>query len=197
MNEEKSPNPFASPVVATAASIPEYDPDTEIREFNFGKSLLKWMLICVISGAPSFFYGMVLGANYAVQSVAMFMGILTFVCVYVYVESREWTRRKLMDKSLRIAVRVGYITRVAISVLFPVAMFVDLWCGLVSVSIMSRLFGETYIGSGSRGSTPVVAAPIVLSWFYFTTLLQGLLLNVVLGAYTLIVYALVLLFRKR
>lgn len=196
--DEQKPNPFASPAAANKAAIPDFDPDTEIREFDFWNSLTKWVLVCFVSGAPSFYFGSVLGRNYAIQSIAMALGILTFVAFYVYIESREWTRRKLMDKSLRVSVRIGYITRMAISVLFPIAMFPDILCGMLSIGFTTSLFGEGF-GPGSDFSTTATGKtiPLIIAWFYCTTLVQGVLVNIVLGAYTLIVYAIVLLFRGR
>ena len=197
MEEEKSPNPFASPVVATVASIPEFDPDTEIREFSFGKSLLKWILICGISAAPSFLLAFSGRNDIWVRTSAMILGILTYVAIYVYVESREWTRRKLLDKSFRIAVKTGYISRIAISVVYPIGFIVDMVCGLISVGLVSGLLDLDLMPISSRSDRPVDATiPMTFTWYYMTTMLQGLLLNIVLGAYTLIVYGFVLLFRK-
>ena len=191
--QESNPNPFASPAVAVeAAAISEFDPNTEMRDFHFGKSLLKWMLVCGISGTPSFFIAFSLADQYAVQATAMALGILTFVGFYVFLESREWTRRKLMDQSLRISVRVGYITRVVISILFPVAMFPDMFCGMFSVSFTSAILGYGFGVPVRLDDDPqAMALMSVAVWFYFTTVVQGVLLNIVLGAYTLIVYALV------
>ena len=197
MEDEQQANPFASPEVAAVGSIPQIDPDSEIREFHFGKSLLKWLLICAVSAAPSFFIAMGPNRQAKIQILAMVCGILTYVAFYVFVESREWTRRKLTDKSLRIAVRTGYTSRVTISILFPVAFVVDMICGMISVSLVSNLFGLDLMGIQSiKERPPIVSTPIAFAWYYTTTMLQGLLLNVVLGAYTLVVYALVLLFRN-
>lgn len=195
-DEQESPNPFAAPAVPVA-TIPAFDPNTEMREFNFVRSLGKWLLICFVCAAPSFFLGFSLGRNYVVQSTAMVMGILTYVALYVFVESQEWTRRKLMDKSLRIAVKVGYITRIVISVLFPISFFVDIWCGLISMSVTSAIFGAEFGPMRYVDEVETPGLPVVFLWFYFTTLLQGTLMNILLGGYTLVVYAFVLLFRKR
>ena len=191
--DEQEPNPFATPSVAIESAIPEFDPDVQMRDFHFGKSLAKWMLICFVSGAPSFLIAFNLGPEYIFQAVAMASGIMTFVAVYVFIESREATRRMLMDRSLRIAVRVGYITRVAISVIFPVALIVDMFCGVFSVGITSSLLGGDF-GPRPRGYDESQGLAFTFAWFYLTTLVQGVMLNIVLGAYTLIVYAFVLLF---
>jgi hypothetical protein len=196
VEDEQQANPFASPEVAAIGSIPQIDPNSEIREFHFGKSFIKWLLICAISGAPSFLIALGPSRQAKIQGLAMVCGILTYVAFYVFVESREWTRRKLTDKSLRIAVKTGYISRVAISILFPVGFFVDMICGMISVGLVSELSGIDLMGIGGKERPPIPSMPIAFGWYYTTTMLQGLLLNIVLGAYTLIVYALVLLFRK-
>lgn len=194
-DEPQTPNPFASPEVTAASAIPDFDPNTEMREFHFGMSLAKWLLVCMVSAAPSFYIGSTMAQQYGLQSAAMLLGILTFVAFYVFLESRKWTRRKLMSRPLRIAVWVGYVTRVAISVLFPVAMFLDIFCGLLSVSLTSGIFGMDF-GPG-RGSSATESMSLLFAWFYITTLVQGVILNCVLGAYVLIVFAFALLFRKR
>ena len=193
--EETSLNPFASPAVATAEFIPRIDPELEIAEFNLGKSLLKWMLVCGISGAPSFFVAMSLGNQFAIQALAMLSGILTYVVLYVFTESRESIRRKLTNRSLRLAVRIGYGTRVAISILFPVALYLDMMCGMFSVALMSGLFGQGFaaVGVAENGSVNLL---LIFAYFYLTTLLQGLILNLILGGYTLVVYAIVALTRS-
>ncbi|QEG24628.1 hypothetical protein [Mariniblastus fucicola] len=198
MNEEpQPPNPFASPEVAVATAIPDFDPDTEIREFHLGKSLVRWLVICIVSAAPSFFWGMALADDYAIQSVAMLLGILTFVALYVFIESREWTRRKLTNRSIRLAVNIGYISRIVISVIYPVAMILDMICGMFSVGLVSELFGYGFGLETRYEETEIVAWPYMLVWFYFTTLVQGVFLNIVLGGYTMLVYAFALLFHKR
>ena len=197
MEEKTSENPFASPLVAEAVAIPEADPHADSIEYSFGKSLGKWILVCGISAAPSFFLSFILGDRILLQSIAMVMGILTWVGLYVYVESWEWTRQRLKSKSLRIAVKTGYITRVAISILFPVALYLDMICGLISVGLMDNVFDGQFEPMRLREDDPrVVGSATVFGFFYLTTLLQGLLLNLVLGAYTLVVYAIVLVARS-
>ena len=195
--DEQQPNPFASPAVAAEAAIPEFDPDNEIREFSFGKSLTKWLLVCLVSAAPSFFFGSILEQEYVVQSLAMVSGILTFVAFYVFIESRESTRRMLMDRSLRISVRIGYITRIVISIVFPVGMFLDIYCGVISMSLTTALLGDGFGPRSGYQGYGEAAMTFLFAWFYLTTLVQGIALNSVLAAYTLIVYAIALLFRSQ
>lgn len=193
--EEQQPNPFATPTTVSDFAASTFDPDLELKPFALGRSIFKWVLICGISGAPSFVLAFSLGENVYIQAFAMLMGILTYAGVYVYVESLEWTRRKLMDKSLKIAVRIGYVTRIAISIIFPLAFFIDIWCGLLSVSFTSAIFGEPQLGSSRIFRGNLATLPIVFLWFYTTTIVQGALLNIVLGGYTLVVYGITLLVR--
>ena len=196
-DRQSTPNPFASPAAATTTAIAEFDPDSEMREFHFGKSLFKWLLICGISSVPSFMIAFPSGSHATIRIAAMVCGILTFVAGYVWVESREWTRRKLMNKSLRIAVKTGYISRIVITVLFPIGFVLDMICGMISVGLVSEVFGQDLIGGGMIYDESVMPSmPFAFAWYYTTTLLQGLMLNIVLGAYMLIVFAIVLFFRN-
>ena len=64
---------------------------------------------------------------------------------------------------------IGYATRVGISIIFPVGIYVDLVCGLLSTSIVGVVLdsADTFVG--------------VLA----TTLVQGVVLNVLLVVYML------------
>ena len=113
-------------------------------------------------------------------------GIATFIGFFVYLESREWTQRKLLDRSLRSAVKTGFVTRVIISVVFPLAMVIDLWCGMISISLVAALFESA---PPTRAGSYDVHPIFVFGWFYTTTIVQGIILNVVLGTFTMLVYA--------
>ena len=188
---EPTHNPFASPSVAATQAIPDSNPEAPLPEFNVSKSLGKWTLVCILSAAPSFFWASALGANAYIRSAAMLAGIATFIGFFVYLESREWTQRKLLDRSLRSAVKTGFVTRVIISVVFPLAIVIDLWCGLISISLVGTLFGsEPPMRDG------VFLHPtLVFGWFYITTIVQGIILNLVLGTFTLLVYAGIVMYK--
>lgn len=186
-------NPYQTPIAAPVSSLEHVGPE-EIKPFVLSKSIFRWMLICGVSAAPSFFIAMSLANKPLIQILAMLGGVLTFVVFYVYIESMEWTRRKMKDRSFRLAVIVGYVTRIVISVIFPIAIFVDMFCGLFSVSVTSAIFGSGVMmqeGASFRNE----GGPFLFAWFYATTLVQGIVLNVVLGAYTLIVYAITVVIR--
>ena len=187
-------NPFIAPAVTSATPIAELDPTGDLRPFNLSFSVVKWFLICGISGAPSFVMAFSLSEYVVTKCLAMVLGILTYVALYVYIESRERTRQRLKDKSLRIALRVGYGTRVLISIVFPIAIFVDIWCGLASISLTYAIFGSPGFGRGEF-ARELSTVPLTFIWFYTTTIVQGALLNLVLGAYTLVVYAITVAIR--
>ena len=135
-----------------------------------------------------------LGEQALIQSFAMLLGILSYASLYVFIESRESIRRILESKSLRIALKVGYGTRIAISIIFPLAIYIDVMCGVASVGLMTTLFGESPLLQ-SDSSIGMYASPAIFLWFYVTTLVQGTLMNLVLGTYILIVYAITVVCR--
>lgn len=176
-------NPFQSPVATTEGLTPVAE--LEMVPLKLEHSIVKWLIICAISGGPSFFYGAMVGEFRLSASLAMLGGIVTFAILYVLLESTEFVRRKLVDRRLRRALWFGYGTRMVISIVFPLA-FVDVFCGIISVQIGEALFG---IAVGPSTEVEKANGALVFAQFYFTTLVQGVILNAVLAAYTLIVYA--------
>ena len=69
---EPTHNPFASPSVAATQAIPDNAPEAPLLDFNVGKSLGKWTLVCILSAAPSFFWASALGANAYIQKSRTF-----------------------------------------------------------------------------------------------------------------------------
>ncbi len=183
------PNPFQSPVAVAELAHPAAP---EIWPFDLGKSIFKWLLICAISGGPSFYFGLFVGGLRPAAIFAMIAGIATFAAFYVYLESRESVRRKIADRRIRRALWIGYGTRIVLSII-PLAALVDMWCGVISVGLCDAIFGGggNLMQSLDRLDAPAeqLATIPFTAQIYFTTLVQGVLLNIILGAYTLIVLA--------
>jgi len=160
-----SQNPFEAP--QHVDSLPAVAEMIE-KPFRPGIVFSKWLLICSISAAPSF---------------------LTFVVLYVWIESLPFVRSKLADRRLRRAVKIGYGIRIGISIIFPVAIVLDLYCGLMSVSVVNAVLGiEGFESVGTNSAFPLFK----LIQFYLTTLVQGVVLNILLGGWTLFVYVICL-----
>lgn len=178
-------NPYAPPTHVTPIAVQQPDPGTPPRPPTLGRSLVKWMLVCGIAAAPSFLIagGLRWGSIFGIQG-GMILGILVFVAIYVVVEMLPATQRFLLRPHVRATARVGYFTRVAISIGFPIGGAVDMICGMFSVSLVNSispsLSFERFRNEGS-------AAQQFISHFV-TTIVQGITLNVVLFGYMLIVF---------
>ena len=163
--QEEADNPYAS----SAHSGPSYSTAPgEDREFSLGKSILVWFSVCTISAAPSFF--LALGLVGVQNTSWMVIGILLFVVGYVVADrvSYRWTFRRRV--AVKLSLRITYIIRIGASVIFPVALYVDMFCGIFSASFITALGFDPNRSSSMPG-------PIVLLW----TLFQGVVLNAVLA----------------
>lgn len=139
--------------------------------------LARWTLICVVSAGPSFFWGCVLHHQFE-HIVGMIAGIAVFILGYTMVECSTAYRRVIRWPHVRRTVWIGYGTRLAMSIIFPIALMVDFWTGAISFSVVQSLTSDD---------------PDNASFFivFLTTIVQGTLLNVVLFAYMALVWCLV------
>ncbi len=133
------------------------------------RRLWLWTLLCSVSAAPSFLWAM---SEYS--RPAMLTGVVIFILLYTATTSTQAFHRFSRRPFVRRTLYIGYGLRVLCSLLFPLGMLIDLWPGLLSVFI-SELF---FSGASSFVFTLV------------TTLLQGTFLNIILGMFMLILYAL-------
>ena len=167
-------NPYASPAAQAA------EPGVISRFLTsrqLAAILLRWTFICCVSAAPSFFWGCVL--HHALQHIlGMIAGILVFILGYTLFECSSAYRRVIRWPHVRTTVWIGYGTRLTISIIFPIALMVDVWTGMISVAIMEP---ATLDGATDAGFLIV----------FLTTVLQGTLLNVVLFSYMGLVWFLV------
>jgi hypothetical protein len=127
------------------------------------RRLLLWSVICLISAAPSFFFGVSLHGT-APPIVAMLLGIAVFIGLYTWASGTRFFRRLRRHPYARRCLFIGYGTRLFISIVFPIGIYVDMVCGIVSTGIVEHALGdaESVIG------------------VFVTTLLQGVELNVLL-----------------
>lgn len=174
-------NPYASP------ALPAAEPGM-ISQFITSRRLVvilaRWALICTVSAAPSFFWGCVL--HHQVQQVmGMIAGVVVFILGYTMVECSAAYRRVVLWPHVRKTVWIGYGTRLAMSIIFPIALFVDMWTGMLSVMLIQSI--------AHKSDTAENASFLVV---FLTTLVQGTLLNVVLFAYMALVWCIVWLCAK-
>ncbi|MCY2985502.1 MAG: hypothetical protein NTY15_17890 [Planctomycetota bacterium] len=164
-DQEETENPYATSAVSRP--VPFLAP-WEDREFSLGKSMLVWSSICSISAAPSFF--LAVGLVGFPNIPWMVIGVLLFVGGYVAVDRMtfEWAYRRRV--AVKLSLRLTYIIRISASVIFPVALYADMFCGIFSATFITALGYEPERSSNMPG-------PVVLIW----TLLQGTILNAVLA----------------
>lgn len=169
-------NPYASP------ALPAADPEM-ISQFISGRRLMvilaRWTFICTVSAAPSFFWGCVLHHQLR-HILAMIAGIVVFILVYTMVECSAAYRRVIAWPHMRRTFWIGYGTRLTISIIFPIALFVDTWTGMLSVML---------IESNAVGGNPSENASFLI--VFLTTMVQGTLLNIVLFAYMSLVWCVI------
>ncbi len=169
-------NPYASPAYLPAEPAALVDPQHRTRPLRaFG----RWTLICVVSAAPSFFWGCGLHAR-PEHIAAMLAGVFVFVLAYTAIECTHYYHQVITLPHVHRTALIGYGTRILISLIFPIGLTVDMFTGIVSVSLVeSVLTGYRAVDGESQSVLGV----------FLTTLLQGLLLNLLVFGYMLLVYS--------
>ena len=186
-----SNNPYQAP--STYADAPTAELVEEIKPLNVGAVLFKWLVICAVSAGPSFFWGIMIGKQQLNAAIGMILGVLTFAAVYTVFECRPFVQRLLRNRLIKRTAKIGYGTRIGVSIIFPVGLYMDMIVGLGAMSTVEALTSkENPLDGGDVGRGP----PTTVFWFFITTLFQGVYLNIILFVYMLLVYALVRLFSR-
>ena len=146
---------------------------------SFAWTALRWFSICSLCAVPSFIVGFgVTNGRYG----AMLTGIMIFSVCYTLLDygtaRQPWRSRKLIRRTLR----TTYGTRIAITILFPIGYVLDLFCGMLSIRLTQAIAGTEFTTDGPGLHT---FANVLL-----TTLIQGSIMNIVLGIYGALVLAL-------
>lgn len=170
-------NPFAPPESEPELADAFKPAVTAKKSHSLGWIATRWLVVCAVSAVPSFYLGTEVSKG---QFAAMTLGILIFAAIYIFLDCKTSGLPFRQNRLCVITLRMVYVTRMVITVIFPIAMFVDLICGLTSVACTETIFG----------SRAIQTFPGAL----FTTLLQGVMLNLVLAIYGLFVIGLVMLF---
>ena len=132
------------------------------------KRFLLWAGICCVSAAPSFAW-----AHEEFHRGAMVLGVALFTIAYTAFTSTERFEQFHRRPFVRRTLYIGYGARLAASIVFPVGVGMDLLPGMLSVNLVQgafRLNPHTFAGT------------------LLTTVVQGTLLNVLLGLFMLSVY---------
>lgn len=135
----------------------------------FLRRLGQWTLICAACAIPSTLWA---GRQFDPQGMAAGVGV--FIVAYAFVTSRAAFARVLDRPGVRTTLRVGFGFRVAVSVVFPLGMAADLYPGMVSMELVRRLD----------------IRPETLGGTFLTTVVQGALLNLILGLFMVPLYGL-------
>ena len=114
--------------------------------------------------------------------MGMICGILVFVLAYTVVECTHYYQQIVTRPHIHRTVLIGYGTRILISIIFPVGLAVDMMTGVLSVAIIQNVSPAHSIDLPESGAA--VSAFAV----FLTTVVQGILLNVMLFAYMILVY---------
>ena len=185
--DESTVNPYASPSsIASATLIESGDLQTQPKPPKPGLVIIKWMLVCFIAAGPSFCFGGMIGNWRGPEVLGMLVGILVFVAGYSAIEFIPQIQLAMNQRAKRRASRTAYISRMVISILFPIGVFFDMYCGVVSLGISSVLTGGEW---NFKDSTNGVDFPVFrFLTFLMTTVIQGTLLNILVFAYMLLVY---------
>lgn len=177
---EPALNPYASPAAVNESS------GSRVEHFPIPRSqphwaFVRWFFICYACAAPSFFLGSGFGSS-SVRYAGMTCGILVFVLLYTAAECSDALRRWRAKPGVERTLAIGFGLRVAISLIFPIGLYLDMFLGLFAVGLSNRLgFPVERRGFGS--------AWVEFANFFVTTLVQGGLVNLVLFGFMLLMYA--------
>lgn len=187
-------NPFSPPPLP--AEVPREivaDPEAVVTSVRRPLvSLMLWSVVCVISAAPSFYFGY--GTVAREQAAAMGLGVAIFIGTYTLADQWSVRHRWRRSRNVALTLRIGYATRVLISIFFPIGMFVDVLCGMMSVGMIEAGLPFLLSENGeARSGVPNAGFGGTL----LITLVQGVLLNIVLFGYMSVVLCVIQLFRPR
>ena len=127
-----------------------------------------WSAVALVSAGPSF----LLAASDDYHEGGMLLGIALWVVMLTAITSTTAFDAFSRVRGVRRTLQFGYGLRILASVVYPVGWIVDLWAGVLSIRI-----GEFW-GLDEQGFVSSLGI----------TLVQGLVLNVVIGVVMLVLY---------
>lgn len=132
------------------------------------RRLVLWTIVCVVSAVPSFMW-----ASQEFDRRAMTVGVALFILAYTALTSTAAFDRFHARPFVRRTLYIGYGARLAVSLVFPLGMGLDMLPGMLSVSLVEGL-----LGNQQRTFAGTLA----------TTIVQGTLLNILLTIFMAAVY---------
>lgn len=177
-------NPYAPALPTTEGELDRSDV-ISLESFatpSLAKLILRWTLVCSIAAGPSF----VVGYDVSNQQIAaMSLGVILFIVIYVTVDmyTRRWPWRQSVI--VRRILIFCYSTRIAVSVFYPIGMAVDLFAGIVSVSIVGEPI-MPIMNEPRSDDSMTFATTLAL------TIVQGFVLNLVLAVWGLLAFIVVI-----
>tara|TARA_R110002073_G_scaffold60209_1_gene151161 strand:+ start:6598 stop:7263 length:666 start_codon:yes stop_codon:yes gene_type:complete len=152
---------------------------------------IRWTFVCVLSAIPSFLLGMAVTNNK--QIAAMVTGTAIFCLFYIWLDWRTASFSWRHKKSVKWTLGITYGTRVLISVAVPIGGMLDIICGVASTTLVAKVTGFQFEPSGAANDLSAFGEPFFP--VLLTTLIQGVLMNVVLSIYGIVVFGIVLAIR--
>jgi hypothetical protein len=179
------PTPALNPYAPTLAVEDHHDPAESSplvgavgRPQTLRRIAFRWFLICGLSAIPSFVFGLSLTGG---RVWGMLTGIVIFALLYTWLDYRTASRPFRQQRLWRRTLKITYGTRIGMSIVFPLGMFPDMYCGLLAVGLTQLVLGSDLSSWDATGGMTFGIALL-------TTLVQGCLLNIVLGCYALLVF---------
>jgi hypothetical protein len=185
-------NPYRpSPeIVPVSDNETPQSPPQGLPRISLAWTVIRWSLVCGIAALPSFFLGLDFTRG---RYLGMIGGIATFISLYVATDlcTRFWPiRRKLVVRRTLVFV---YVSRIVVSVVFPVGLFVDLMTGAVMLSFTEDT-REIFAPVTTQSPINELAAFWVT---YRMTVIQATLMNIVLAVWGLLTFPFIHLWTKK
>jgi hypothetical protein len=177
-DHESVPNPYApSAELETSQGIlPPADHTTDpVKRASLFWTFVRWFVVCTISAVPSFVVGVGLATN---QIAAMLLGIAMFIVGYTVLDYATAETKVRRNTRVSRTLKIAYGTRIAISIIFPIAMFLDMICGMVSLTLTQSLLLFDQFEQGQMGFWATL----------ITTIVQGFVLNAVIAVYAILIH---------
>ena len=173
---EETVNPFAAPPLESMDSLPRQT-NGYFRKRTFSEALFIWLGTSLVCAAPSFLLGLSLGDSPAhlagmLTGIGLFVVTLAMLDVY-FVRPRFHSNPRVLR-----TLRFSYQSRVLLSILLPVTIFIDVTLGSISIALVGAIpvLGEA-VRLGPNAVEQVSQATIFFG-ILLTTILHGLLLNI-------------------